>query len=107
MGVRFTTTRFGELDVPPDRIITFPSGLIGFGALRGFALVENPGGGPFKWLQSVERPELAFVITDPKLFFPDYAVEVKEEDLRRMSAFTEFIKTLDLEDLGREQGQNP
>lgn len=26
--------------------------------------------------------------------------EVKEEDLKRMSAFTEFIKTLDLEDLG-------
>ena len=25
---------------------------------------------------------------------------VKEEDLKRMSAFTEFIKTLDLEDLG-------
>ncbi|MBI2171587.1 MAG: bifunctional nuclease family protein [Chloroflexi bacterium] len=33
--------------------------------------------------------------------------EVKEEDLRRMSAFTEFIKTLDLEDLGKSQGQNP
>ena len=26
--------------------------------------------------------------------------ELKEEDLKRMSAFTEFIKTLDLEDLG-------
>ncbi|MBI4340039.1 MAG: bifunctional nuclease family protein [Chloroflexi bacterium] len=33
------------------------------------------------------------------------AEEVKEEDLRRMSAFTEFIKTLDLEDLGKGQGQ--
>ena len=33
--------------------------------------------------------------------------EVKEEDLKRMSAFTEFIKTLDLEDLGKSQGQNP
>ena len=32
--------------------------------------------------------------------------EVKEEELRRMSAFTEFINTLDLEDLGkgRQQG---
>lgn len=27
--------------------------------------------------------------------------EVKEEELRRMSAFTEFIKTLDIEDLGK------
>lgn len=33
--------------------------------------------------------------------------EVKEEELRRMSAFTDFIRTLDLEDLGegKEQGQ--
>ena len=28
--------------------------------------------------------------------------ELKEEDLRRMSAFTEFINTLDLEDFGKE-----
>ncbi|MBI4312127.1 MAG: bifunctional nuclease family protein [Chloroflexi bacterium] len=31
--------------------------------------------------------------------------EVKEEDLKRMSAFTDFIKTLDLEDLGKGQSQ--
>ena len=29
--------------------------------------------------------------------------EVKEEDLHRMSAFTEFIKTLDLEDLDKDK----
>lgn len=31
--------------------------------------------------------------------------EVKEEELRRMSAFTEFIKTLDIEDLGKGSQQ--
>ena len=29
--------------------------------------------------------------------------EVKEEDLRRMSAFTDFINSLDLEDFGKQQ----
>ena len=29
--------------------------------------------------------------------------EVKEEELRRMSAFTDFINTLDLEDFGKQQ----
>ena len=33
----------------------------------------------------------------------DKPVEVKEEDLRRMSAFTDFINSLDLEDFGRQQ----
>ena len=30
-------------------------------------------------------------------------VELKEEDLRRMSAFTDFIDTLDLEDFGKQK----
>lgn len=33
----------------------------------------------------------------------DKPAEVKEEDLRRMSAFTDFIDTLDLEDFGKGQ----
>ena len=33
----------------------------------------------------------------------DQPVEVKEEELRRMSAFTDFIDTLDLEDFGKGQ----
>ena len=33
-------------------------------------------------------------------------VELKEEELRRMSAFTEFINTLDLENLGKDSQQN-
>ena len=32
--------------------------------------------------------------------------EVKEEDLRRMSAFTDFISTLDVEDIGRSSEQS-
>ncbi len=31
--------------------------------------------------------------------------EVREEDLRRMSAFTDFINSLDLEDFGKQQQQ--
>ena len=34
---------------------------------------------------------------------PDKPPEVKAEELRRMSAFTEFIDTLDLEDFGKQQ----
>lgn len=33
----------------------------------------------------------------------DRPAEVKEEELRRMSAFTDFINTLDLEDFGKQQ----
>ena len=35
----------------------------------------------------------------------DKPAEVREEDLRRMSAFTDFINSLDLEDFGKQQQQ--
>jgi len=34
---------------------------------------------------------------------PERPAEVKEEELRRMSAFTDFINNLDLEDFGKQQ----
>ncbi len=34
---------------------------------------------------------------------PEKSPEVKEEELRRMSAFTDFINSLDLEDFGKQQ----
>ncbi len=82
MGVKFATTRFGELELPPERIISFPRGLIGFPHVLRFALIDHPGGGPFQWLQAVDFPELAFVVADPSLFFSGYSVAVSREELR-------------------------
>ena len=33
----------------------------------------------FFWLQSVDEPALAFVVTDPSIFFKDYQVPIREE----------------------------
>ena len=82
MGVKIATTRFGDLDLPDEKVITFPKGLIGFAQVRRFVVLDHPGGGPFQWLQAVDVPELAFVVTDPTLFFRDYQVPVKSEELR-------------------------
>src|ERR1041385_18072 len=82
MGFTVETTRFGTIEVPEDRIITFPHGLIGFPDVRSFVRLPNPSGGPFEWLQAVDAPAPAFVITDPRLFLPDYTVAVRAEDLR-------------------------
>src|SRR6266545_824568 len=82
MGVTIPTTRFGVLEVPEDHVLTFPQGLIGFPDVHRYARVANPRGGPFEWLQALDVPSLAFVITDPRLFFPDYTVPVRPEDLK-------------------------
>ena len=54
------TSRFGEVTVEDSAVITFPEGIVGFPDIRGFVMFDGPEGTPFKWLQSTERPELAF-----------------------------------------------
>jgi flagellar assembly factor FliW len=73
------TTRFGKLTVEDDRIITFPHGLLGFPQQASFALIQTGEENYFFWLQSVDEPSLAFVVTDPSIFFKDYEVPIREE----------------------------
>ena len=75
------TSRFGEIEVEDSAVIEFPEGIVGFPEIRGFVIFDGPEGTPFKWLQSTERPELAFVICDPLLFKTDYKVSVAKEEL--------------------------
>lgn len=78
------TSRFGRIEVDDSAVIEFPAGLIGLGGNR-FALVPH-GDGPFHWLQSLEDPELALPVTDPWAFFPDYAIELSDEDTARVGS---------------------
>lgn len=67
------SARFGDLVVPADSLIHFPSGLIGFPKASGFVMVEHKA--PFSWLHSVDDPNLAFVVVDGFEFGPSYEVK--------------------------------
>ena len=73
------TTRFGKLTVDDERIMTFPRGLLGFPDYGRYALIATGEDNYFFWLQSVDEPGLAFVVTDPSIFFKDYEVPVRDE----------------------------
>ena len=84
------TTRFGTVTVADDRVITFSKGLLGFPTRTRFVLIESADEASaelansdryFWWLQSVDQPGLAFVVTDPSLFVPGYSVPVHAEQL--------------------------
>ncbi|MCP3178435.1 flagellar assembly protein FliW [Desulfuromonas sp. KJ2020] len=68
------TTRFGEVEYDPQNTLHFPKGLIGFEDLREFIVMPNIKDGPLFWIQSVDDPQIAFVLTDPTDFFLDYRV---------------------------------
>lgn len=73
------TTRFGRLSVDDQRVITFPKGLLGFPEYARYALIQTGEENYFFWLQSVDDPNLAFVVTDPTIFFKDYGFSLKDE----------------------------
>jgi flagellar assembly factor FliW len=86
------STRFGSFDVSDNSIVRFPVGLLGFPDSQRYVILDHDTEVPFKWLQSIDEPGLAFVILDPAVFHADYHVSVpadilaetnngKEEDL--------------------------
>jgi len=80
------TKHFGEIEVDADKVIAFPEGLPGFEDVRKFVLLGNEENAdtPFRWLQSVDRPELAFVVVDPFLIRKDYDIEIPDETCRKL-----------------------
>ncbi|MCL2064669.1 MAG: flagellar assembly protein FliW [Candidatus Cloacimonetes bacterium] len=75
------TTQFGEIEINDDTVITFPAGILGFPNFKQYALIDVDEGSPLKWLHSIEEPSLAFVVTDPNLFRPDYSIDAWKKDL--------------------------
>lgn len=78
------TSRFGSLEIDGERLIRFPKGVLGFPASKEYALIQTGENSAFYWLQAVDRPELAFVVCDPRLFVPDFRIPVKADDLAEM-----------------------
>ena len=83
--ISFSSSRFGSLEIPESRIIRVPEGIIGFPDITRFALLDpSKGESVFLWLQAVDNPDLAFIITDPLAFIPEYVLDLAEPDLQRL-----------------------
>lgn len=83
MDVR--TSRFGVIEIAEDRVITFSKGVLGFPNHTRFALLQPGDDACFFWLQSIDDPNLAFVVTDPAMFVPDYTVPIRAEQMESLS----------------------
>ncbi len=84
--MKCTSTRFGTFEVRDESILAFPSGLLGFSEQQRYVILDHDTEAPFKWLQSVEEPALAFVIMDPSLFHPSYHIDVPNDALAEIEA---------------------
>lgn len=70
------TTRFGNVEFTCEDIVTFVEGVVGFPAQTEFVLIAHKDNSPYRWLQSIQTPDLAFLVVDPAEFIADYAPEL-------------------------------
>jgi flagellar assembly factor FliW len=63
-----------------DAVIHFEEGLIGFSECKDFVLMENDGLAPFRLLQSLESPEVGFLVLDPTILVHNYHKRVPRRD---------------------------
>lgn len=82
--MNIATSRFGQIEFSDDKIITLPDGMPGFAETR-FTLINPERHAPFCWLQSLDNPDLAFVVVDARQTFPDYAVALTAEEYERLA----------------------
>ena len=79
--VHVHSERFGTYEVPEERLLTFPNGLVGFPDGHRFALLDaSRPDSPFRYLICVDLPELGFVVCDPQTFWPGYAEALPRPD---------------------------
>jgi len=70
-----------SVEADPESLITFQDGIPGFPSLKRYLLIEYEKGHLFLWLQSVEDPDLGFVVIDPLVVNSGYAPEFPQAEL--------------------------
>jgi len=77
-------TRFGEVEYSADDIITFMPSLIGFPESRHFLLLNSKPNTPFRWLQSLDEPKLAFLVAFTEALVPRYKPGFSRNDIEEL-----------------------
>lgn len=72
------TKYVGKIEIDEQKLIHFETGLPGFKEENKFVLIDLPGNDVLQILQSVQTSELAFIVTNPHLFYKDYEFTLDE-----------------------------
>lgn len=85
-AIKVVTSRFGEVEVVADKIITMTVPVPGFPESKHFFLRPHGQDSPFMWLQSLENPALAFVVINPVLISPAYQPAISAGVMSELAA---------------------
>ena len=77
------TKPYGKIEVDERQKIYFSNGILGFENLKDYLLLDAAQQ-PFYWLQSLDVPELAFVMINPDIFRNNYNPKVSISELEEI-----------------------
>lgn len=81
---KINTTRFGEIEEDEGKIITFAQGIPAFEEEHEFVLIPVEENSPYVFMQSARTPDLAFLLTTPFIFFPEYEFALEDAFVQSM-----------------------
>ena len=79
------TMRFGTIEVEEEKVVHFAQGIPAFEDEHDFVIIPYDEESPFVFLQSLQTPDLAFLMTVPYLFFKDYEFEIDDETVTKLA----------------------
>lgn len=96
--MKLTTKNFGEIEIKDSNIINFEEGIPGFSEDKKYAIILNDDlpkdlhetkveNSPLLWLQSIETPELAFVVLDSCSYYEDYDPKIVPEEIEILGEY--------------------
>ena len=84
--MKYETARFGSIETQDKDILLFPGALYGFDQEKEFVILplDPKIESPMEWLQSLRSRELAFIVTDPFLFVPEYKMVLSDSEMDQL-----------------------
>ena len=78
------TVKFGNVEVEESRIFDFVLPVIGFNELSKYIIIEPNKDNLFRWLQSVEDPNLAFPVISVAALNYDYSIDISDDVIQSL-----------------------
>ena len=84
--MKYETARFGSIEIQDKDILLFPGALYGFDQEKEFVMLplDPKLESPMEWLQSLRSRDLAFIVTDPFLFVPEYKMVLSDNEMNQL-----------------------
>lgn len=70
------TSNFGKIEIKKDKILDFVEPILGFEDYKKFTIIDNLEDDIFYWLQSLDRPDLSFIMINPLAFVDKYNLSI-------------------------------